>query len=76
MGVLLLVGRGRESPNVIQELLDVEKCPRKPQYNLAHYLPLNLFYCNFENIAWYTDKSEIKKLIEELQQQWTHSAIK
>lgn len=32
MAVLFLVGQGMESPDVIDELLNVEKNPRKPQY--------------------------------------------
>lgn len=33
--VLLLVGRGLESPDVVRRLLDVETNPLKPQYNMA-----------------------------------------
>ncbi|CAJ0962126.1 unnamed protein product [Ranitomeya imitator] len=32
MGVLFLIGQGKEEPEVIRELLDVEKNPCKPQY--------------------------------------------
>lgn len=32
MAVLFLIGQGMESPDVIDELLDVEKNPQKPQY--------------------------------------------
>ncbi|KAG9465501.1 hypothetical protein GDO78_018182 [Eleutherodactylus coqui] len=32
MGVLFLVGQGKEKPEVIQELLDVDRNPCKPQY--------------------------------------------
>ncbi|NWX94788.1 PUS3 synthase, partial [Nothoprocta pentlandii] len=32
MAVLFLVGQGLEQPEIIDELLDVEKNPRKPQY--------------------------------------------
>ncbi|XP_048184666.1 tRNA pseudouridine(38/39) synthase isoform X2 [Corvus hawaiiensis] len=32
MAVLFLIGQGMESPEVIDELLNVEKNPRKPQY--------------------------------------------
>ena len=33
--VLLLVGRGLESPDIVRRLLDVEDTPSKPQYNMA-----------------------------------------
>lgn len=32
MGLLLLIGEGKETPDVITELLDVEKCPRSINY--------------------------------------------
>lgn len=33
--VLLLVGLGHEKPEIIDELLNIDKCPRRPQYGLA-----------------------------------------
>lgn len=33
--ILLMVGRGQEAPDVVARLLDVEACPRKPQYSMA-----------------------------------------
>lgn len=33
--VLLMVGKGQEEPEVVLELLDVEKNSQKPQYNMA-----------------------------------------
>uniref|UniRef100_A0A0A1WJ33 tRNA pseudouridine(38/39) synthase n=1 Tax=Zeugodacus cucurbitae TaxID=28588 RepID=A0A0A1WJ33_ZEUCU len=47
MAVLLLIGEGKEQPEVISELLDVAKNPCKPQYTPAIGLPLNLFNCEF-----------------------------
>ncbi|XP_067633581.1 tRNA pseudouridine(38/39) synthase [Eurosta solidaginis] len=47
MAVLLLIGERKEQPDVINELLDVEKNPCKPQYTPAIGLPLNLFHCEF-----------------------------
>ncbi|XP_005177562.1 tRNA pseudouridine(38/39) synthase isoform X2 [Musca domestica] len=47
MAVLLLIGQEKEEPEVITELLDVEKNPCKPQYTPAIGLPLNLFNCEF-----------------------------
>ena len=32
MAVLLLIGQKLEAPDIIDQLLDVEKNPRKPQY--------------------------------------------
>ncbi|XP_054737941.1 tRNA pseudouridine(38/39) synthase [Anastrepha obliqua] len=47
MAVLLLIGEKKEEPEVINELLDVQKNPCKPQYTPAIGLPLNLFHCEF-----------------------------
>ena len=37
--VLLMVGRGEEQPEIVQTLLDLERCPRKPQYPMASGSP-------------------------------------
>lgn len=50
MAVLLLVGQGLEEPEVVQALLDVEKYPRKPIYDLADGSGLVLFDCVFEGL--------------------------
>ena len=47
VGVLFLVGQGLEEPSVINELLDVEKNPRKPHYGMADDAPLVLWDCVF-----------------------------
>ncbi|SPQ99886.1 unnamed protein product (mitochondrion) [Plasmodiophora brassicae] len=48
MAILLLVGRRLESPSIVDELLDVERYPRKPQYELAPEHPLILTRCVFD----------------------------
>ncbi|KAK4387790.1 tRNA pseudouridine(38/39) synthase [Sesamum angolense] len=50
VAVLFLIGQGLESPNVIDELLDVERMPRKPQYTMAPEIPLVLQSCVFEGL--------------------------
>ncbi|CRJ95793.1 hypothetical protein BN1708_002062 [Verticillium longisporum] len=47
VSVLFLVGQGLERPEVVDELLDVERHPRKPNYGLAHEVPLVLWDCIF-----------------------------
>uniref|UniRef100_U5EYI7 Putative pseudouridylate synthase n=1 Tax=Corethrella appendiculata TaxID=1370023 RepID=U5EYI7_9DIPT len=49
VGVLLLIGQGNEEPSVIKDLLNVEGNPCKPQYSLAHDVPLNLYDCKFNS---------------------------
>ena len=50
MAVLELVGDGRESPDVVDALLDVDARPRRPQYLLADERPLVLHDCAFETL--------------------------
>lgn len=76
MGVLLLVGQGKENPAVIRDLLNVESCPRKPQYSLAHELPLNLYDCHFDDVQWVFEKSELSLVVKSLEQEWTLNAVK
>ncbi|KAK1594942.1 tRNA pseudouridine synthase A [Colletotrichum navitas] len=45
--ILFLVGQRLERPELVTELLDVEKSPRKPNYDLAHEIPLVLWNCVF-----------------------------
>ncbi|XP_011560402.3 tRNA pseudouridine(38/39) synthase [Plutella xylostella] len=78
-GVLLLVGQGRESPDIMSELLDVETNPRKPQYCMALDIPLNLFHCGYEieeESRWVYDREELRVVIAHLQGVWTVQSIK
>ncbi|KAI5296973.1 hypothetical protein KEM55_005326 [Ascosphaera atra] len=43
VGILFLVGQGFEAPEIVLELLDVEKNPRRPAYDLASDAPLVLW---------------------------------
>ncbi|KAK9466718.1 pseudouridine synthase [Lipomyces arxii] len=53
MGVLLLVGQGLESPAVVNQLLDIEKYPCKPIYDMAYEIPLVLYDCEFgDDVKW------------------------
>jgi len=45
IAVLFAVGQGYESPSVVSELLDVEKTPTKPKYEMASDAPLVLWQC-------------------------------
>lgn len=47
VAVLFLVGQGLEPPSIVSELLDVERNPRKPNYEMAHEVPLVLWDCVF-----------------------------
>lgn len=78
MAVLLLVGEGKESPDVVKELLNVEKCPKKPQYHMASEVPLNLFRTSFDTVDlnWNYDQAELAIVIKQLQSHWTDYTVK
>ncbi len=47
VAVLFLVGQRLEKPSIVSELLDVEKNPRRPTYEMASDTPLVLWDCVF-----------------------------
>ncbi|KFB36293.1 AGAP010807-PA-like protein [Anopheles sinensis] len=92
MAVLLLVGQGKETPAIVQELLDVEKNPCKPQYSMASDVPLNLYECQFNEKSgepsdrktddksdlreWIYKEDNLSRTISELQTLWTKHSVK
>ncbi|XP_066221252.1 tRNA pseudouridine(38/39) synthase isoform X5 [Saccopteryx leptura] len=76
MAILFLVGQGMEKPEIIDELLNIEKNPQKPQYSMAVEFPLVLYDCKFENIKWLYDQEVQEFNITHLQQQWANQAVK
>ena len=47
VAILFLIGQGLEAPSLVNELLDVQKNPQKPQYDMADDAPLALLGCMF-----------------------------
>ena len=47
VAVLFLIGQGLEEPSIIDELLDVQKNPGRPMYEMADDAPLVLWDCVF-----------------------------
>jgi len=45
--ILFLIGQGLESPSIVPTLLDVQRNPTKPKYELANDSPLVLWDCIF-----------------------------
>ena len=76
VAVLLLVGQKKEAPSIIDDLLDIEKYPCKPQYSICSELPLVLFDCQYENTSWILDREELTKLIVHFQDLWTQNQSK
>lgn len=52
MANLFLVGQKLEEPVLIQKMLDIEKMPRKPIYEMASDVPLILYDCKFPEMEW------------------------
>uniref|UniRef100_UPI0037E8C511 tRNA pseudouridine(38/39) synthase n=1 Tax=Semicossyphus pulcher TaxID=241346 RepID=UPI0037E8C511 len=76
MALLLLIGQKLEAPEIIDQLLDVQTNPRKPQYSMAVDYPLVLYDCHFEGLSWTQEKEEVNHVLSALQQHWTQSAVK
>lgn len=91
VAILMLVGQERESPEIIEELLDIESNDKKPQYSLASEIPLNLFLCNFREDSseelettsntemlnkWIFDEEALKDVIVDLQEHWCQESVK
>ncbi|PON48963.1 Pseudouridine synthase [Parasponia andersonii] len=69
VAVLFMIGQGFESPDVIDALLDIERSPRKPQYNMAPEIPLVLQSCEFENLKFTCSSDAGQALREHLAKQ-------
>ncbi|OBZ88538.1 putative tRNA pseudouridine synthase C25B8.05 [Choanephora cucurbitarum] len=52
MAILFLTGQKLESPEIVKDLLDIQKFPAKPDYTMASDLPLLLYDCEFDDIDW------------------------
>ncbi|KAG4074308.1 hypothetical protein HA402_008717 [Bradysia odoriphaga] len=87
MAILMLVGQKLESPNVVAQLLDVEKTPCTPQYSMASDVALNLYDVEykeasdyregeeFELVNWIYEEVNIRRVLKTLQGQWTISSV-
>ncbi|XP_016380519.1 tRNA pseudouridine(38/39) synthase-like [Sinocyclocheilus rhinocerous] len=76
MALLLHIGQKLEAPEIIDQLLDVEKNPRKPQYSMAVDYPLVLYDCHFEGVNWRNETEEENHVLNSLHQHWVQNAVK
>jgi len=76
VAVLFMIGQGKEDPQIVADLLDVDKHPCKPQYTMASELPLVLFDCQFEEVNWMYDVGTHSESISHLQEMWTKHSVK
>ena len=52
MSILFMIGNGTEKPDCISQLLDSDKIPERPNYDIAEGNNLILSGCGFEGIRW------------------------
>ncbi|XP_015217531.2 tRNA pseudouridine(38/39) synthase isoform X2 [Lepisosteus oculatus] len=77
MAILFLIGQKLETPDVIDQLLDVQNNPRKPQYSMAIDYPLVLYDCHFEGLSWQGESDDLAhSVLSNLQQHWTQMAVR
>lgn len=52
MANLFLIGQELEEVSLISDMLNIEKVPRKPVYDMASDVPLILYDCKFPDMEW------------------------
>lgn len=75
MSILFLVGSRKEKPDIVRSLLDIEKCPARPNYTRASPLSLCLFDCKYDPKdlpqGFYYDRGALCNLLRQLKELWT-----
>lgn len=61
VAVLFLIGKGKEPPEIITQLLDIQENPQKPAYDLASEAPLLLYDCGFESVEFLSEPEALSK---------------
>ena len=72
MAILFLVGQRYEEPEVVLDLLNVVKTPRRPAYEMASDIPLVLYDCGFPDMEWKSFKTapSVQRLEDRLFNLW------
>lgn len=70
VAILFIVGQKLEAPTIVNDLLNIEKYPSKPAYEMANDIPLVLYDCVFPEMEWLTlekdfNKTQVHKLRKE-----------
>lgn len=60
VAILFLVGQKLEAPTIVDDLLNVEKFPSKPVYEMANDIPLVLYDCIFPEMEWLTSAHDFE----------------
>ncbi|KAF8420508.1 pseudouridine synthase [Tirmania nivea] len=78
IAILFLIGERLEEPSLVKELLDAEKNPRKPQYEMADSRALVLWECYFSEgeLDWvYGENEEKDGLMDIVWMEWHKSRL-
>jgi hypothetical protein len=75
VGVLFLVGAGREAPETVDWLLDVKTNPRQPHFDMASELPLVLYDCGFHETRFNYNLREAQDIANTLEGLWHGWAV-
>ncbi|KAL8572427.1 hypothetical protein ACOMHN_000574 [Nucella lapillus] len=77
VAVLFLIAQGKEEPEILEDLLNVDKCPRKPQYSMASELPLVLYDCDYaDDLEWVYEADWHEDNIRHLQHMWAQHTVR
>ena len=74
--VLLMIGQKLEKSEVIDWMLNIKQCPRRPQYNMASEVSLVLYDSCYEQLLWKHEPGILEALLKDFQAQWTTHSIK
>lgn len=58
VAILFLAGQKLELPSIVDELLNIEKYPSKPVFEMANDIPLVLYDCVFPEMEWLTSSED------------------
>ena len=75
MSVLFYIGRGLESPTLVQQLLDVQTNPAKPSYEMASETALVLHECTFGQLQLGRTVRNLWEVTKVLEQRWEVHAV-
>jgi tRNA pseudouridine38/39 synthase len=78
MSILFMVGKGQEKPSIVSDMLDIQKYPAKPVYELAPDHPLVLWDCTYPEGSFklVNDEVSFEMAVDALKSRWTEETIK
>lgn len=78
IAILFLVGQELESPQVVLDLMDINKTPTRPLFDMGSDIPLILYDCKFPPIEWKQPPVCVKaeKTVTSTYSTWVQTQIK